>query len=113
LYVKNVRAKQISAYAYLYNVIIIMRKKNKWIVFREEERLVRLIDCVVEVRGMGRSDFIREAVRKRLAELDCFTKDLNPLRELHTVFNDALDSPVKAICGSDPKNGLMSHGKTN
>ena len=44
-------------------------KKEKWVVFREEAKLVSIIDNVVECKGIDRSDFIREAIRKRLAEL--------------------------------------------
>jgi hypothetical protein len=47
-------------------------KKVKWVVFREEAKLVSIIDNVVERRGIDRSDFIREAVRKQLTELGFF-----------------------------------------
>jgi hypothetical protein len=47
-------------------------KKERWVVFREEAKLVNLIDDVVERRGIDRSDFIREAIRKQLTELGFF-----------------------------------------
>ena len=47
-------------------------KKEKWVVFREETKLVGIIDKMVERRGINRSDFIREAVRKQLTELGFF-----------------------------------------
>ena len=47
-------------------------KKEKWVVFREEAKIVNLIDEIVERRGIDRSDFIREAVRKQLTELGFF-----------------------------------------
>jgi hypothetical protein len=53
-------------------------KKDKWVVFREETKLVSLIDNVVERRGIDRSDFIREAVRKQLTELGFFPNHQTP-----------------------------------
>ncbi len=47
-------------------------KKEKWVVFREEKKIVNLIDDIVERKGIDRSDFIREAVRKQLTELGFF-----------------------------------------
>ncbi len=47
-------------------------KKEKWVVFREEKKIVTLIDGIVERKGIDRSDFIREAVRKQLTELGFF-----------------------------------------
>jgi hypothetical protein len=47
-------------------------KKEKWVVFREEAKVVNLIDDITERRGIDRSDFIREAVRKQLTELGFF-----------------------------------------
>jgi hypothetical protein len=52
-------------------------KKEKWVVFREEAKIVNLIDNVVERRGIDRSDFIREAVRKQLTELGVFPEPVN------------------------------------
>jgi hypothetical protein len=52
-------------------------KKEKWVVFREEAKLVNIIDDIVERRGIDRSDFIREAVRKQLTELGVFPEPLN------------------------------------
>lgn len=51
-----------------------MGRKEKWVAFREEEELVSLIDDVAAVKGIDRSSFIREAIRKRLAELSFFSK---------------------------------------
>jgi metal-responsive CopG/Arc/MetJ family transcriptional regulator len=52
-----------------------MAKKEKYVAFKEEEELVNLIDSVVAVKGIDRSDFIREAIRKRLAELNFFSEE--------------------------------------
>lgn len=52
-------------------------KKEKWVVFREETKLVSLIDGIAERRGIDRSDFIREAVRKQLTELGFFPEQVN------------------------------------
>ena len=60
----------------------IYMKKEKWVVFREEAKLVHLIDSVVDLRGIDRSDFIREAIRKRLAELGFFPELTNILAGL-------------------------------
>ena len=46
-----------------------MTKKERWVAFREEQELVNLIDSVVDSKGIDRSDFIREAIRKELASL--------------------------------------------
>jgi metal-responsive CopG/Arc/MetJ family transcriptional regulator len=46
-----------------------MTKKERWVAFREEQKLVNLIDSVVDSKGIDRSDFIREAIRKELASL--------------------------------------------
>jgi metal-responsive CopG/Arc/MetJ family transcriptional regulator len=46
-----------------------MTKKERWVAFREEQKLVNLIDSVVDIKGIDRSDFIREAIRKELASL--------------------------------------------
>lgn len=42
--------------------------------FRDDEELINLIDAVVADKGIARSDFIREAIRKRLAELSFFSE---------------------------------------
>ena len=42
--------------------------------FREEHEIIDLVDHVVADKGIDRSDFIREAVRKRLAELSFFSE---------------------------------------
>ena len=66
---KNVPAKQILYLAIPLQCDIPMKKKERWVVFREERAFVNIIDKVAEVKGVNRSDFIREAIRKRLAEL--------------------------------------------
>jgi metal-responsive CopG/Arc/MetJ family transcriptional regulator len=43
-------------------------KKEKWVVFREEKQIVDLIDSFADNNGIGRSGFIRQAIRKQLAE---------------------------------------------
>jgi metal-responsive CopG/Arc/MetJ family transcriptional regulator len=50
-----------------------MGKKGKYVAFRDEEEIIELIDNVVADRGIDRSDFIREAIRKRLAEMNFFS----------------------------------------
>jgi Arc/MetJ-type ribon-helix-helix transcriptional regulator len=52
-----------------------MGRKERYIAFRESEAVVSLIDKVVTERGIDRSDFIREAIRKRLAELSFFSSE--------------------------------------
>lgn len=42
---------------------------TKFVAFREKQEIVTLLDKVVSAKGIDRSDFIREAVRKRLADL--------------------------------------------
>jgi metal-responsive CopG/Arc/MetJ family transcriptional regulator len=49
--------------------------KEKYVAFREDSAIVELIDKVTESKGIDRSDFIREAIRKRLAELSFFSLD--------------------------------------
>lgn len=51
-----------------------MSKKDKYVAFRDDEELINLIDAVVADKGIARSDFIREAIRKRLAELSFFSE---------------------------------------
>jgi len=51
-----------------------MTKKEKYVAFRDEEELINLIDSVASDKGISRSDFIREAVRKRLADLSFFSR---------------------------------------
>jgi metal-responsive CopG/Arc/MetJ family transcriptional regulator len=51
-----------------------MGKKGKYVAFREENEIIELVDHVVADKGIDRSDFIREAVRKRLAELSFFSE---------------------------------------
>ncbi len=52
-----------------------MAKKEKWVVFREERKLVSVIDRIALNKGINRSDFIREAIRKRLAEIGFLSDD--------------------------------------
>lgn len=47
--------------------------KEKYVAFREEERIVKLLDSIAADKGIDRSDFIREAIRKRLAEMSFFS----------------------------------------
>jgi len=51
-----------------------MGKKEKYVAFRDEGEIITLIDAVVADKGIDRSDFIREAIRKRLAELSFFSE---------------------------------------
>lgn len=46
-----------------------MSELKKFVAFREKIEIVNLLDQVVASKGIDRSDFIREAVRKRLADL--------------------------------------------
>ena len=46
-----------------------MNQLTKFVAFREKLEIVELLDKVVIAKGIDRSDFIREAVRKRLADL--------------------------------------------
>jgi len=50
-----------------------MNRKEKYVAFRDEEEIINLIDAVVADKGIDRSDFIREAIRKRLADLSFFS----------------------------------------
>ena len=52
-----------------------MSRKEKYVAFREKEEIINLIDAVVTDKGIDRSDFIREAIRKRLAELSFFSEE--------------------------------------
>jgi metal-responsive CopG/Arc/MetJ family transcriptional regulator len=52
-----------------------MSRKEKYVAFRDEEEIINLIDAVVADKGIARSDFIREAIRKRLAELSFFSEE--------------------------------------
>ena len=45
-----------------------MKKKERWVVFREEKEVVDFIDNIADLNGVGRSSFIRQAIRKQLAE---------------------------------------------
>lgn len=46
-----------------------MSQLTKFVAFRETIEIVELLDQVVTSKGIDRSDFIREAIRKQLAEL--------------------------------------------
>jgi len=48
-------------------------RREKFVAFREEEQIIKLLDQVAADKGIDRSDFIREAVRKSLAELSFFS----------------------------------------
>ena len=43
--------------------------KNKFVVFRENEQVIELIDQIVENKELERSGFIWETIRQKLAEL--------------------------------------------
>jgi len=51
-----------------------MGRKEKYVAFRDEEKIIDLIDVVAADRGIDRSDFIREAIRKCLADLSFFSE---------------------------------------
>jgi metal-responsive CopG/Arc/MetJ family transcriptional regulator len=51
-----------------------MSGKKKYVAFRDEQEIINLIDAVVADKGIDRSDFIREAIRKRLADLSFFSE---------------------------------------
>jgi len=53
-----------------------MSKKEKFVAFRDEEEIIELIDQVAKNKGIDRSDFIREAIRKRLADLSFFSEEI-------------------------------------
>jgi hypothetical protein len=55
--------------------VIDLSRKEKYVAFREQERIIGLLDQVVADKGIDRSDFIREAVRRRLADLSFFTAE--------------------------------------
>lgn len=50
-------------------------KNLKLIGFKEDPEIIELLDNVTRNKGINRSDFIRESVRKRLAELSFFSED--------------------------------------
>ena len=78
-------------------------KKEKWVVFREEAKIVKLIDDIVERRGIDRSDFIREAVRKQLTELG-FSPDEG---------NQSLPNPAKEHQQNENSNRGIDHGQAS
>lgn len=43
-------------------------KKERYVAFRDENEVINLIDSIAAEKGIDRSDFIREAIRKHLAE---------------------------------------------
>jgi metal-responsive CopG/Arc/MetJ family transcriptional regulator len=53
-----------------------MARKEKCVLFRDEERIINLVDEVTSNKGIDRSDFIREAIRKRLADLSFFSEEV-------------------------------------
>lgn len=52
-----------------------MTKKEKFVAFREDEAIIQPVDQVAEYKGIDRSDFIREAIRKSLAALSFFSEE--------------------------------------
>jgi metal-responsive CopG/Arc/MetJ family transcriptional regulator len=52
-----------------------MAKKERYVAFKDEEEIIELIDDLVAVKGINRSGFIREAIRKRLAEMSFFSEE--------------------------------------
>jgi len=52
-----------------------MSSLTKFVAFREKTEIIELLDQVVTSKGIDRSDFIREAVRKRLADLSFLSSD--------------------------------------
>ena len=46
-----------------------MGRRGRFVAFREEAEIVNIMDSVAADRGIDRSGFIREAVRRRLAEM--------------------------------------------
>jgi metal-responsive CopG/Arc/MetJ family transcriptional regulator len=52
-----------------------MAKKERYVAFKDEEEIIKLIDGVVAIKGINRSGFIREAIRKRLAEMSFFSEE--------------------------------------
>jgi len=52
-----------------------MAKKERYVAFKDEKEIIKLIDDVVAIKGINRSGFIREAIRKRLAELSFFSEE--------------------------------------
>jgi len=55
------------------------KELTKFVAFREKIEIVELMDKVTKAKGMDRSDFIREAVRKRLADLGFLDEDKKAL----------------------------------
>ena len=52
-----------------------MAKKERYVAFKDEAEIIELVDGVVAVKGINRSGFIREAIRKRLAEMSFFSEE--------------------------------------
>ena len=52
-----------------------MAGKTRYVAFKEEEEIVELLDQIVSSKGIDRSDFIREAIRKELANLSYFSEE--------------------------------------
>ena len=52
-----------------------MSNLTKFVAFREKKEIIQILDKVVNSKGIDRSDFIREAVRKRLADLSFLPAD--------------------------------------
>jgi len=52
-----------------------LNRKEKFVAFRDEPEIIDLIDQVSSDKGIDRSDFIREAIRRRLADLSFFSTE--------------------------------------
>lgn len=52
-----------------------MSNLTRFVAFREKTKIIQILDKVVDSKGIDRSDFIREAVRKRLADLSFLPTD--------------------------------------
>jgi len=71
-----------------------MKKKERWVVFREEGKLVSIMDEVAVIKGINRSDFIREAIRKRLTELGFSFKQAKTTPSMHRVLETRLEKTI-------------------
>jgi hypothetical protein len=97
--VKSSPAKQILTPAISIQCDVSMKKKERWVVFREESKLVRIMDEVAGVKGIDRSDFIREAIRKRLSELGFFSQEVKTSQDTHQILENEPDIPAQKTQG--------------
>jgi hypothetical protein len=74
---------------HLLNIVMEMGKKERYVAFREEEEIINLIDSVVADKGIDRSDFIREAIRKHLADLSFCSKKTKKALGVQAPFSKA------------------------